>query len=71
MPADKPVGPSRRTALTGLAAMLAAGCGRLEFMAANVAAVFGDYRRHPDMSYGADPQQRLDVTTPTSKCRVS
>jgi acetyl esterase/lipase len=64
MPADKPMGTSRRTALTGLAAMLAAGCGRLEFMAANVPAVFGDYRRHADMPYGADPQQRLDVYVP-------
>ena len=64
MPADKPVGTSRRTALTGLAAMLAAGCGRLEFMAANVPAIFGDYRRHADMPYGAEPQQRLDVYVP-------
>jgi acetyl esterase/lipase len=64
MPADKRGGTSRRTALTGLAALLAAGCGRLEFMAANVPAIFGDYRRHPDIPYGADPQQRLDVYVP-------
>src|SRR6202045_3005537 len=64
MPADKPMGTSRRTALTGLAAMLAAGCGRLEFMAANVPAIFGDYRRHADLPYGADPQQRLRVYVP-------
>src|ERR1700730_6764996 len=64
MPADKPMGTSRRTALTGLAAMRAAGCGRLEFMAANVPAIFGDYRRHADLPYGADPQQRLDVYVP-------
>jgi hypothetical protein len=59
MPADKPVGTLRRAALTGLAAMLAAGCGRLEFMAANVPAVFGDYRRHSDMPYGDRDQAAL------------
>ena len=64
MPADEPGRLSRRTALTGLAAMLAAGCGRLEFMAANVPATFGDYRRHANISYGADPQHRLDVYVP-------
>src|SRR5260221_4570989 len=64
MPAGKPVGTSRRTALTGRAGMLAAGCGRLEFMAANVPAVFGDYRGPSDIPYGADPQQRLAVYVP-------
>ncbi|GAC1500588.1 MAG: alpha/beta hydrolase [Steroidobacteraceae bacterium] len=55
---------SRRIALTGLAGMLAAGCGRLAFLAANVPAVFGAYRRHADLSYGTDPQQRVDVYVP-------
>jgi acetyl esterase/lipase len=64
MPADKPARMSRRTALTGLAAMLATGCGRLEFVAANVPAAFGDYRRLPNIAYGADPQHRLDVYVP-------
>jgi acetyl esterase/lipase len=64
MPADKPKIPSRRTALAGLAAMLAAGCGRLAFMAVNVPAVFGPYTRHTDIAYGADPQHRLDVYVP-------
>jgi acetyl esterase/lipase len=64
MSADRPARISRRTALTGLAAMLAAGCGRVEFMAANVPAAFGAYRRHPNISYGADPQHRLDVYVP-------
>jgi hypothetical protein len=40
MPADEPAGVSRRTALAGLAAMMAAGCGRAAFMAANVSAAF-------------------------------
>ena len=45
MPAGEPDRRSRRTALTGLAAMLATGCGRLEFMAANVPAAFGAYQQ--------------------------
>jgi acetyl esterase/lipase len=64
MPADKPALVSRRTALAGLAAALTAGCGRVAFMAANVPAAFGAYRRHPNISYGPDPQQRLDVYVP-------
>jgi acetyl esterase/lipase len=64
MSADRPARVSRRTALTGLGAVLAAGCGRVEFMAANVPAAFGAYQRHPNISYGADPQQRLDVYVP-------
>ncbi len=64
MPGDEARRMSRRIALTGLAGMLAAGCGRLAFLAANVPAVFGAYRRHADLSYGPDPQQRVDVYVP-------
>jgi acetyl esterase/lipase len=64
MPADEPGGVSRRTMLAGLAAMMVAGCGRAAFMAANVAAAFGAYRRHLNIAYGADPQHRLDVYVP-------
>jgi len=64
MSAGKPARISRRTVLAGLGAMLAAGCGRVEFMAANVPAAFGAYRRHADISYGAEPQHRLDVYVP-------
>jgi acetyl esterase/lipase len=64
MPADEPGRISRRIALTGLAGMLAAGCGRLAFMAANVPAAFGAHRRHANLSYGPDPHQRLDVYVP-------
>jgi acetyl esterase/lipase len=64
MPADEPGGLSRRAALTGLAALLASGCGRLAFMAANVPATFGAYQRHPNISYGAESQHRLDVYVP-------
>jgi len=64
MSADRPARISRRTALAELGAVLAAGCGRVEFMAANVPATFGAYRRHPNISYSADPQHRLDVYVP-------
>jgi acetyl esterase/lipase len=64
MPADKPGSASRRTLLAGLSAMLATGCGRLAFMAANVPAAFGDYERHSNIPYGTDPQHRLDVYVP-------
>jgi acetyl esterase/lipase len=65
MPAGEPRHLSRRTAVTGLAAMLATGCGRLAFMAANVPAAFGAHRRYPNIPYGDDPQHRLDVYQPT------
>ena len=70
MSADKPRVASRRTALAGLAAILATGCGRLAFMAANVPAAFGAHTRHPDMAYGTDPQHRLDVYVPQEVPRV-
>ncbi|MEP6548381.1 MAG: alpha/beta hydrolase [Gammaproteobacteria bacterium] len=55
---------SRRTALAGLGALFAAGCGRVAFMAANVPAVFGAYQRHANLAYGGGPQHRLDVYVP-------
>jgi acetyl esterase/lipase len=54
---------SRRIALAGLSALLA-GCARLGFLAANVPAVFGSYRRHANIAYGDDAQHRLDVYVP-------
>jgi len=47
-----------------LAGMLAAGCSRVSFLAANAPAVFGDYTRHADIAYGAAAQHRLDVYVP-------
>ena len=67
MPADKPARVTRRTALAGFAAMLATGCSRVAFMAANVPAVFGAYRRHPNVPYGLGPQHGLDVYVPDLK----
>src|ERR1700722_8783445 len=64
MPAGEPGIVSRRTALATLGATLAAGCGRMAFMAANVPAAFGQYRRHANIAYGANTQHRLDVYVP-------
>ncbi len=55
---------SRRTALAGVFALFLEGCSRLGFFAANVPAAFGRYKRHANIAYGADPQQRLDVYVP-------
>jgi acetyl esterase/lipase len=55
---------TRRFALGGVVAVLAAGCSRVGFMAANVPAVFGSYKRHTNIAYGTDPQHRLDVYVP-------
>jgi acetyl esterase/lipase len=41
-----------------------AGCSRLGFLAANMPAAFGSYKRHANIAYGPDPQQRLDVYVP-------
>jgi len=64
MPADRASGVSRRGVLAGVAAMLATGCSRVSFLAANVPAVFGNYRRHANLAYGDDAQHRLDVYVP-------
>lgn len=64
MSAGERRGVTRRTALAGLAAALAAGCGRVAFMAANVPAAFGAYKRHTNIAYGDGPRQRLDVYVP-------
>jgi acetyl esterase/lipase len=50
--------------LAGVSALLAAGCGRVAFMAANAPAVFGAYQRHANIPYGAGPHHRLDVYVP-------
>ena len=64
MCADRVPSVSRRTLLAGLGAALAAGCGRAGFLAANIPAAFGDYKRHPNIPYGDDPRHRLDVYVP-------
>jgi acetyl esterase/lipase len=55
---------SRRTVLAALATAAGSACTKIEFLAANVPAVFGAYRRHADISYGTDPRQRLDLYVP-------
>jgi acetyl esterase/lipase len=64
MPADREERASRRTALAGIYARFLAGCERLGFLAANLPAVFGPYKRLADIAYGSDPLQRLDVYAP-------
>lgn len=69
MPVDSPIRMSRRIALAGLSALLA-GCSRLGFLAANVPAVFGSYKRHANIAYGDDAQHRLDVYVPDQAAGV-
>jgi acetyl esterase/lipase len=69
MPVDSPIRMSRRIALAGLSALLA-GCARLGFLAANVPAVFGSYKRHANIAYGDDAQHRLDVYVPDQAAGV-
>jgi acetyl esterase/lipase len=64
MPADSEDRASRRTALAGIYARFLAGCERLGFLAANLPAVFGSYKRLANIAYGSDPLQRLDVYVP-------
>lgn len=67
MPAGKPpptARPARRTVLTALGALLTTGCSRALFLAANVPATFGDYRRIADVPYGELKQQTLDLYVP-------
>lgn len=64
MPAGSEGRVSRRTALSGVLALTATACSKLVFVAANVPAAFGSYRRHADIPYGRNPKQRLDVYVP-------
>lgn len=64
MPADDPRPTTRRTALAALAALFESGVDRLGFMAVNAPALFGAFKRHANIAYGPDPQQRLDVYVP-------
>jgi acetyl esterase/lipase len=64
MRADSQRRMSRRTVLSGMTALVVAGCTRLGFFAANAPAAFGDYKRRSNIAYGTDPQQRLDVYLP-------
>lgn len=63
MPVDSAYRITRRTALAVFSAVMA-GCSRLGFLAANVPASFGPYKRHANIPYGTDPQQQLDVYVP-------
>ena len=65
MPADRSGGPlSRRTLLVQLCALVSAACSKAAFLAANVPAAFGPYKRRANIRYGTDAQHRLDVYIP-------
>src|SRR5258708_38583529 len=66
MPVDNEDRMSRRTSLAGMWALFLEGCSRLGFLAANAPAVFGAYKRHANIAFGPEPQQRLDVYVPQS-----
>ncbi len=55
---------SRRTLLASLAALTAAACSKAAFLAVNLPASFGAYRRHEDLRYGPGEAHRLDVYVP-------
>jgi acetyl esterase/lipase len=55
---------SRRAALASLAALMGTACTQVEFLAANVPAAFGSYKRQSNIAYGNDPQHRLDLYIP-------
>jgi acetyl esterase/lipase len=55
---------SRRSVLAGALALTTAACAKLVFVAANIPAAFGPYKRHADIAYGPSPQHRLDVYVP-------
>jgi len=63
MPVDR-ASVSRRTIIAGLGAAALAACSRMAFLAANLPATFGAYRRRADIAYGNDPRQRLDLYVP-------
>lgn len=46
------------------AAFLLCACSSLAFTAANAGAGIGDFQRRADLSFGANPRQRLDVFVP-------
>jgi acetyl esterase/lipase len=55
---------SRRTVLVQFCALVSAACSKAAFLAANVPAAFGPYKRRANIVYGTDPQHRLDVYIP-------
>jgi acetyl esterase/lipase len=70
MPVEGEPAASRRRVLAGLAALATAACTQVAFIAANVPASFGAYRRQANIAYGAGPQHRLDVYIPDEPSSV-
>jgi acetyl esterase/lipase len=61
---------SRRAAMITMAAVASSACTQIEFLAANVPAFFGPFRRHSDIAYGPDRRQRLDLYLPNKAAKV-
>ena len=55
-----------RALLLSIASVCLTACAHLSYLAVNVPALFGDYRRSADIAYGELPAQRLDLYTPTA-----
>lgn len=55
---------SRRVLLSSGLALVSSACSQLAFLAANIPALFGDYSRRTDLSYGQAQRNRLDVYLP-------
>jgi acetyl esterase/lipase len=51
-------------ALAALVAMATAACSKLSFIAANVPAAFGPYKRKRNVAFGSHPEHRLDIYSP-------
>jgi acetyl esterase/lipase len=66
MPAGNVRRAPRNPALARVAEFLEWGADRLGFLAANAPALLGAYKRHANIAYGTDPQQRLDVYVPST-----
>jgi acetyl esterase/lipase len=64
MPAASADRVSRRSAIAAMTALFLEGCARLGFFAANAPTAFGSFKRHANIAYGPEPQQRLDVYVP-------
>jgi acetyl esterase/lipase len=47
-----------------IAAVVVVACGGIAFTAANAPALFGEFHRSADVSYGTRPRQQLDVYSP-------
>lgn len=55
-----------RALLLSVTSVFLTACAHLSYLAVNVPALFGDYRRSADIAYGGLPAQRFDLYTPNA-----